>query len=742
MKPSLAFARKHVLPAIVFFGVALPIGQIEWVRRIENLTLDQRTRWRAHFQASADPQVMLLGIDDDSLKIFNRWPWPRNVHAQMLAAVAPAKPSVVAWDVVFSEPGNPEIFDVTLAAGARQLPGRVIFAAYSSNDVPDPPIDWATIVPTLQPIRKIEGDVRTIYSDASALLPIPRLRAAGLTAFVDTPAGFDGVRRIAPMLVRVGDYVYPSLSLHAVLRHFGLTVDDVRVHIGDAIYIEGGRIRRRIPIDETGGYFVNYRHGAQFVDAKTTGGFPLLSYAWVVEHFTEHYLQNKPDVEVPDIAGKIILVGQMSVGLSDNGPTPFSPETPLVLVHANVIENILRNDFVRRISNVSVWIGAVLLGVIGLAWAGEGKGAQRMVFGLGVPVIYVAAATAIWIASSTSLPVVWPLLGFAGLEVFDIVRHLVAEQKAKEQIKGMFGTYLSPALVTRMIDSGEMPRLGGHEDEITAYFSDIQSFSTFSEKLPPERLVELMNEYLTVCTDIVQEEGGTLDKYIGDAVVAMFGAPIALPDHAFRACVASQRVQQKLGELRAKWEGEGDKWPAVVKRMQSRIGLNTGVCTIGNMGSRTRFNYTMMGDNVNLGARMESGAKSWGVYTMCTEATKLACEQHGADRVVFRPLGRIVVKGRSQPVPIFEIVGLKEIVAPAARECIEIFSAGLAKFYTRDWAGARAAFQRSSGLEPNIPGKTPGVVANPSLVYIALTDSYEVEPPPQNWDGVYVMKEK
>src|SRR5205814_2342355 len=127
----------------------------------------------------------------------------------------------------------------------------------------------------------------------------------------------------------------------------------------------------------------------------------------------------------------------------------------------------------------------------------------------------------------------------------------------------------------------------GHEDEITAYFSDIQGFSTFSEKLPPDRLVELMNEYLTVCTDIVQEEGGTLDKYIGDAVVAMFGAPIALPDHAYRACLASQRVQHELVGLRTKWEAEGDKWPQIVWRMQSRIGLNSGACIIGNMGSRT-----------------------------------------------------------------------------------------------------------------------------------------------------------
>ena len=176
--------------------------------------------------------------------------------------------------------------------------------------------------------------------------------------------------------------------------------------------------------------------------------------------------------------------------------------------------------------------------------------------------------------------------------------------------------------------------------------------------------------------------------------------------------------------------------------MQTRVGLNTGVCMIGNMGSRTRFNYTMMGDNVNLAARMESGAKSWGAYTMCAEATKLACEQHGGDRVVFRALGRIVVKGRTKAVPIFEIVGLKENVTAQTRECIGLFEQGLAKHYARDWDGALALFAQSRELEPNVPGKTPGVLSNPSIVYLQITADYKVESPEENWDGVYHMKEK
>jgi adenylate cyclase len=176
--------------------------------------------------------------------------------------------------------------------------------------------------------------------------------------------------------------------------------------------------------------------------------------------------------------------------------------------------------------------------------------------------------------------------------------------------------------------------------------------------------------------------------------------------------------------------------------MQSRIGMNSGPVIVGNMGSRTRFNYTMMGDNVNLAARMESGAKSWGVYTMCSEATKDACVRDGGDRLVFRALGRIVVKGRSSAVPIFEIVGLKENVTDRTRECIGLFEQGLALYYKRDWEGALARFAQSKDLEPNQPGVTPGVHSNPSLVYINIVKRYQIAPPPALWEGEYVMTEK
>ena len=740
MKSSPAFLKQHALPALICFGVAYVLSFTSLLNRLENLASDELTRIRAHFKpALASDTFALIAIDESSLRSFNAWPWSREVHGDMLQLVGQRKPSVVGWDILFTEPapGSPEqsaavdgyVAQSIAASGVPVVLGAKteVGADYLKPD------DEGVKTSRAKPLPRVVGDRTRIFSGESMQLPVPVMARVAEVGFTDTPTDLDGVRRWSPLVVRVGEAVYPTLALRCLMEHWRVEPDEVEVRLGEAIVIESGLARRRIPIDAQGRYRVNYRHRAS--------DFVSYGYDLTVAQLVGRYIRKQPGI-VPNITGRILLVGQVAEGLADMGPTPFDPLTPLVLVHANVIDNVLLEDYARPVSKAWIWLGALALGMVGLARFSErGLGAQ-LAFALGVPAVAVVAAALLWINASRELALVGPLLGFGGLQIFMIARRVLTEQRAKAQIKGMFGSYLSPQLVEHMVQSGEMPRLGGHEVELTAYFSDIQNFSAFSEVLPPERLVELMNEYLTACTDIVQEEGGTLDKYIGDAVVAMFGAPIALPDHAYRACVATLRVQQRIQELRTKWQAEGGKWPELVWRMQSRIGLNTGRAVVGNMGSRSRFNYTMMGDDVNLAARMESGAKLWGAYTMCTEATKRACEQHGGDRVVFRPLGRILVKGRTRPVPIYEIVGLQESVTPQTRECISLFAEGLARYHARDWTGAEELFTRSSHLELNIPGVTPGVSSNPSLIYLDIVAACRSDPPGVTWDGVYVMKEK
>jgi adenylate cyclase len=442
----------------------------------------------------------------------------------------------------------------------------------------------------------------------------------------------------------------------------------------------------------------------------------------------------------------IVLIGPTDALLQDLAPTPFDRNpVPRVSVQGNLLKTIVSGRYLRTLpewSAIAITM-ALTFGIAGLAIFGGARSVFAKILAVLTAVTYVAVAFQLFRALHLVLPVAEPVGAAFTTSFAALIWQVVKEEKQKGRIKGMFGTYLSPELVHRMVESDEDPKLGGHEEFITAYFSDIQSFSTFSEKMTPARLVEFMNEYLTACTDIVQEEGGTLDKYIGDAVVAMFGAPIALPDHAYRACVASQRVQLRIAELREKWRGEAGQWPEVVQHLRARLGLNTGLAIIGNMGSRTRFSYTMMGDNVNLASRMESGGKLLGVYTLITESTKTECEKRGGgDRFVFRYVDKILVRGRSQPVAVYEIVGFKEHVSAQTRDCLSIYAQGIERYLAQDWAGALARFERSAALEPNQPQHTPGIVSNPSLVLLARCRHLREHPPGPGWDGVYVMQEK
>jgi adenylate cyclase len=305
----------------------------------------------------------------------------------------------------------------------------------------------------------------------------------------------------------------------------------------------------------------------------------------------------------------------------------------------------------------------------------------------------------------------------------------------------MFGSYVSPELVERMVDSGEEPGLGGEKSRISAFFSDIQGFSSFSEKLEPEDLVELINEYLGGMTDILIEEGGTLDKYIGDAIVAFFGAPVHYNDHAHRACVTAHKIQIRQAQLREKWKNEGDKWPEIVWEMQTRIGINTGEVITGNMGSSKRFNYTMMGDDVNLAARCESGAKSYGVFTMVTGQTRSESEEI-TDRCVFRMLDRIVVKGRTKPVEVHELVGFRDQLSDSDFQCIDLFERGLTAYFKQDWNEASKLFTESSKLEKFKPGGVLKNPTNPSLVMLDRIEQLSTDKLPADWDGVYIMKTK
>ena len=311
--------------------------------------------------------------------------------------------------------------------------------------------------------------------------------------------------------------------------------------------------------------------------------------------------------------------------------------------------------------------------------------------------------------------------------------------KDKAFLKNAFGNYISPELIDEMYANGEAPKLGGDSGIRTAYFTDIQSFSTFSEKLSATQLVELLNEYLTAMTDILLEEKGTLDKYEGDAIIAFFGAPMPLPDHAERACLTAHRMQMSLLELRKKWVSEGDKWPVIVHEMRMRIGINTGEIVTGNMGSASRMNYTMMGDSVNLAARLEESAKQYGIFTQVSKDTK---EAAGDALFIWRELDTLKVVGKSVPVTTFELLGIHETAEDFLKELAAKFKEGIEAYKSQEWDKALALFAETLELEYQRFPLLKGVKTNPSEIYIERCNEFKANPPGEDWDGVYTLTSK
>ncbi len=745
MTPSKAKSLSYLrwlllLPIPVLWCVASHLG---WLAFFENKFVDWRFQYRGEIEAPVN--VVYVDIDTLSLNEIGNQPWSRSYYARVAQTlIDEGKARAVGFDFVFSDVGIAESADLRKIVHGNADFGRyllknppvVLAAAYAGRKFTDiNGHEKERAIPLVTTDRRRPQEIEPPEIPRFETSADPNKHAFWSPPNIGLIDTIDNGTRVLPAWAPNNTGItYYHMALELARLYWGLPPGSLKVRYDAVDFVApDGSVRSSVPLRDRQLLEINWftawhsplvRHfefSTLFAAADTFATGTAEDKKVAKDFFAEGAFKDA-----------VVLIGPVDPLLQDLATTSLDDHAvPKVSVHGNMLKTIVSGKFIRHFP---VWRGlpwidfaivfALTLLVSAFAAAGGVKGALSKLTAALLLTAYVFFAFWLFEHQQLVVPMVAPLGAAFTTSFASIIWQLIDEEKAKGRIKGMFGAYVSPQLVDRMVESGDDPKLGGHDAEITAYFSDIQSFSTFSEKLGSGPLVELMNEYLTACTDIVQNEGGTLDKYIGDAVVAMFGAPIALPDHAYRACVATQLVHQKLAELRTKWSSEGGKWPEIVWKMQSRIGLNSGVCMIGNMGSRTRFNYTMMGDNVNLAARMESGAKSWGAYTMCTEATKLACEKHGGDRVVFRPLGRIVVKGRSQAVPIYEIVGLKETITHQTSECIEIFAGGLTKYYARDWDGAVALFRRSSAAEFNIPGKTPGdreqPVAGVSRNYRAL----------------------
>ncbi|WP_445665352.1 CHASE2 domain-containing protein [Fodinibius sp. AD559] len=672
-----------------------------------------------------DSSIVIVSISQQAdQEIPYKYPWPTSLHAKLVEHLNEAGAKAIGFDVIFDKRDNYDLANDSAFAEMISKHGNVVLGS--------------NIQSTAQSRGQGSSSTSlTIVRPNRVLQSANKNRSGIVRAHYDT----DGAIREYILNLEYNRQRMYSLGLELLKLHSD--IDSTQIDEAEE-YLDFGSYK--IPKFRDHLMSINY--------FGPPGTFPRYSFETVIDDSSIDLASEDSTFQINSFSDpnfglkhtdvfkdKIVLVGATMPELHDLHATPFAEQgtMPGVEMHANAIQTILSGNYIYHVSpwkNIALLIIAIAVMVFAIRRL---SGFWGFVLYLLISLSVIGVAIWTFFEFNIVIDMIAMLTAVSVGYITTQSYQYIVQQREKRRIQELFSSYVSPAIVEEMVEEGKEPELGGDEVYMTAFFSDIQSFSTFSEQMPAKTLVKLINEYLSAMTNIIREHGGTLDKYIGDAIVAFFGAPVSREDHAYQACVVSQLMQYKLADLREQWRAEGEQWPEIVQHMRNRIGINTGVMVTGNMGSESRFNYTMMGDNVNLAARCESGAKQFGAYTMVTKNTKEEAEKYG-DRCVFRYLDRIVVKGRTEPVDVYEVMGLRDKLDKQEFVCKEKFEMGIEAYKRKQWDQAIELFQASSELESFIPNDDSFIYTNPSLVYLDRCEVMKENPPPEDWNGVYVMK--
>ncbi len=745
-------------------AIAVSIGsqKISFVKDLldgyEFGSYDSRMRARVeNVEESSIDSVVIIDIEQNSIEgLGNYNDWPHAYHGQLIDVVTSGNPKALLFDIIF-DPENTFNYDLVNALISENAPQEEYLSQETdqylvSNDpsrfvlstIESQKVYHALVFEledTLNFQYKMDSEPEgydrpdhliNLPLDQALRLPIgdrltnthmDLINAAKRAGSANFPQDEDGIIRRAPTAIYFEgpNHVYPTLVLAAVMDILGIPADGFDYDFDNLILRLSdttGTVIREIPIDDQGRMFVNY-----YGRFKTFYYLPYM-YCFDPEMLDPSYWE-----------GKVALVGASLPGLMDLRNTPVQETFSGVEIHANVIHSVLQNEFVSITdAQTNLWVLLIICILLGALVSIPAK----PLYTLPVPLL----AIAVWVIFTyyaffndlRMWEVIRPAISMGGTYLGIFLYNFLIVEKDKRFLKDTFGTYISPELIDQMFDAKEEPSLGGEEGYHTAFFTDIQSFSAFSEKLSATDLVELLNDYLTEMTNILLDNKGTLDKYIGDAIVAFYGAPAPVDDHEYWACLTAVKMQEGLAELRAKWQGEGDRWPEIVHHMQNRIGINTGPMVTGNMGSTMRMNYTMMGDTVNLAARLEASAKQYGVYIQVAEETYKICK----DKFIWRDLDYVIVMGKTEPAQVFELITETGNMPPGYDKLLPAYHEAVKLYRNQDWAKAIEAFKTSDELEDMFPGRK----TNPSRVYIPRCEHYKENPPGDDWDGSWALTKK
>jgi len=728
---------------------------LQFLANIELKILDLRFQLRGKVEPG--PPVVIAAIDQKSEDVLGRWPFPRKYFALAVDGLREAGARVIAFDIDFPQPDEnsalealgqvrkdyqahvkPGMGDPEFEAKLKSLEGD----ADNDKKFADALSRFDNVVLGYFFLRGDEAKTENAerlneflnflsfqaypsiahpeYAKGSELLINPQLQFTGLSPnlgrFAASAKNFgyfnivpdpDGTIRREPVIIPFRGSYYPSLDVAAALAYANLPLDQVNVvfNPNGLERIDFGKVS--IPTDPSGFVLINY-----YGPGKTSETYSLSD---VIEH----------KISPSKLKDRLVLIGPTAVGIGDSAVTPFQQMNFFgVEVHASFITNILQGRFIRRgirenlIDILFLLLFSLPAGMV-LSVAAPRRATAFTLVLLGAFLLlacYLFAHWRMWIV------IVLPSATLAVNYLVIISYRFFFEERQKRKVRAAFTQYVSPGVIAQILQRPELLRLGGEEKELTAMFCDIRGFTTLSEGLPPTALVELLNEFLSAMTDVIFETWGTLDKYIGDAIMAFWGAPYPQTDHAVRACRAALEMLAALNNLQAKWEAQ------TRPRVDIGVGINTGLMVVGNMGSAKRFNFTIMGDNVNLASRLEGINKQFATRLIISEATYLAVHEH----FVARELDLIRVKGKMKPVKIFELLGPTSDLE-THRDRVERFHKGLEKYRSGQWERALETFEE---LATDYPQDAP------SHIFINRCHDLLQQPPEGAWDGVYVMKTK
>ena len=745
IKKTFSVSPFKITVLVIILSLALYIVKFPFFHFMELKALD--LRFIARGERAPGIETVIAAIDEKSVTELGRWPWTRTKIAKLIDTLKEYGARSIGFDVVFAEPDknaslieleelskkvddmglkDPELLryihgqkekantDLILARAIERA-GIVTmgYFFYTSDkeaehlSLEDIKRGEEYISESKYGIVRIKGgQEESPMIEAYAVAPNikPLSDAAAISGFFNAFPDIDGTNRWFPLAIKLGDNFYPPLSVAVLEQYLDWPMLSLKLEAYGVEGIKMGDIE--IPTDESGRILINF-----LGPIKT---FPVYSITDIIN--------NRLDPSL--FKDKIVLVGATATGIYDLRVTPFSTAYPGIGIHATVIDNILHQNFIKRpgwTALIDVFF-IILFGFIMGIIISRVSAIRGLLFGIVLVAAWVMVNRFIFSSYNLWLNIVYPLFTILAVYVGVTIYKYITEEREKKKIKGAFQYYLTASVINEMLKDPSKLKLGGDKKDLSVLFSDIRGFTTVSEKLTPEELVHLLNEYLTAMTDVVFKYEGLLDKYMGDAIMAVFGAPLDQPDHPKRACMTAMGMMNELRKLQKKWTDEGR--PV----LDIGIGINSGDMVVGNMGSEMRFDYTVMGDSVNLGSRLEGINKEYGTNIVISEFTYESVK----DALFCRELDSVRVKGKLLPVRIYELLGEKKD-SEEWNDFVRVFDEGLAHYKQCRWDDAINCFQSATEIRSGDP---------PSELYIKRCSELKENPPESGWDGVYTMTKK